>query len=162
MELNMAYVVSERPAVGRSGPMVDPEGLSRCPSLFPDWPCTVVTPNYCRCTKTFLKNVQELNPIIAGKGSKTAHFLTTSRSIKGRAPQRCVSLKSLMYIESRARMMHHLIPCPPCKYPPQPLEWNLTTAATGTATATATTMVRHRQVLASSPTVRACTSPAHL
>ena len=39
MELNMAYVVSERPAVGRSGPMVDPEGLSRCPSLIPDWPC---------------------------------------------------------------------------------------------------------------------------
>ena len=45
MELNMAYVVSERPAVGRSGPMVDPEGLSRCPSLFPDWPCTRLVPN---------------------------------------------------------------------------------------------------------------------
>ena len=28
MELNMVYVVSERPAVGLSGPMVDPEGLS--------------------------------------------------------------------------------------------------------------------------------------
>ena len=41
MELSMVYVVSERPAVGRSGPMVDPEGLSRCPSLIPDWPCTV-------------------------------------------------------------------------------------------------------------------------
>ena len=36
----MVYVVSERPAVGRSGPIVDPEGLSRCPSLIPDWPCT--------------------------------------------------------------------------------------------------------------------------
>ena len=27
MELNMVYVVSERPAVGLSGPMVDPGGL---------------------------------------------------------------------------------------------------------------------------------------
>ena len=28
MELNMVYVVSERPAVGLSGPMADPEVLS--------------------------------------------------------------------------------------------------------------------------------------
>ena len=42
MELNMVYVVSERPAVGRSGPMVVPEGLSRYPSLIPDWPCILV------------------------------------------------------------------------------------------------------------------------
>ena len=41
MELNMVYVVSERPAVGLSGPMVDPEGLSRYPSLIPDWPCSI-------------------------------------------------------------------------------------------------------------------------
>ena len=47
MELNMVYVVSERPAVGRSGPMVDPEGLSRYPSLIPDWPCAgLIRPKY--------------------------------------------------------------------------------------------------------------------
>ena len=37
----MVYVVSERPAVGSYGPMVDPEELSRLPSPIADWPCTL-------------------------------------------------------------------------------------------------------------------------
>jgi len=58
MELNMVYVVSERPAVGRSGPMVDPEGLSRYPSLIPDWPC-----------RDYLgQNSERKNPVPNGTG----------------------------------------------------------------------------------------------
>ena len=40
MEFNIVYVVSERPAVGLSGPMVDLGGLSGLPSPIAEWPCS--------------------------------------------------------------------------------------------------------------------------
>ena len=40
MVFNMVYVVSERPAVGLSGPIVDLGRLRRLPSPIADWPCT--------------------------------------------------------------------------------------------------------------------------
>jgi len=39
MEYKVVHLVSERPAVGLSGPMVDLGVLSRLPSPIGDWPC---------------------------------------------------------------------------------------------------------------------------
>ena len=47
MELNMVYAVSERPAVGLSGPMADPEVLFDTLILSnPDWPCILPVGSY--------------------------------------------------------------------------------------------------------------------
>ena len=42
MEFNIVYVVSERPAVVLSGPMVDLGGLSRLPTPIADCPCSQI------------------------------------------------------------------------------------------------------------------------